>query len=118
MNIAIVIIFLTAVAALLLGLRARRGREMNLEEWSVGGRSFGTVLVFILLAGEFYRTTFSFLGAKSGFAYGKGGGRLLHALRLSDAEPGRRAIGCCRESGAPRGAERLVSQPQFLRPPV
>jgi len=53
-NVAIVIIFLTAVAALLLGLRARHGREMTLEEWSVGGRSFGTVLVFILLAGAVF----------------------------------------------------------------
>jgi SSS family solute:Na+ symporter len=71
MSVAIVIIFLTALGALLLGLYARHGHDMNLEEWSVGGRSFGTALVFILLAGEFY-TTFSFLGA-SGFTYGKGG---------------------------------------------
>jgi len=40
-SIAIVILFLTAFAALLLGLYARHGHDMNLEEWSVGGRSFG-----------------------------------------------------------------------------
>jgi SSS family solute:Na+ symporter len=68
--IALVVIALFLVAALVLGLRARRGRDMDLEQWSVGGRGFGTVFVFLLLAGEIY-TTFTFLGA-SGWAYGKG----------------------------------------------
>jgi SSS family solute:Na+ symporter len=44
---------------------------MGLEEWTVGGRSFGVVLVWLLMAGETY-TTFTFLGA-SGWAYSKGG---------------------------------------------
>lgn len=44
---------------------------MNLEQWTVGGRGFGTVFVFLLMAGEIY-TTFTFLGG-SGWAYGKGG---------------------------------------------
>jgi SSS family solute:Na+ symporter len=43
---------------------------MDLEQWTVGGRSFGTIFVFLLMAGEAY-TTFTFLGG-SGFAYGKG----------------------------------------------
>src|SRR5262249_33169108 len=43
---------------------------MNLEQWSIGGRGFGTIFVFLLMAGEIY-TTFNFLGA-SGWAYGKG----------------------------------------------
>ncbi|MDI7066134.1 sodium:solute symporter family protein, partial [Klebsiella pneumoniae] len=43
---------------------------MSLEQWTVGGRSFGTAFVFLLMAGEIY-TTFTFLGG-SGFAYGKG----------------------------------------------
>src|SRR5437868_14985429 len=43
---------------------------MNLEQWSVGGRGFGAVFVFLLMAGEIY-TTFTFLGA-SGWAYGRG----------------------------------------------
>ena len=68
---ALAIIGLTAALALGLGLRARRGRDMSLEQWTVGGRGFGSVLVFVLLAGEIY-TTFTFLGG-SGFAYGKGG---------------------------------------------
>ncbi|MEV7086158.1 sodium:solute symporter [Streptomyces sp. NPDC093085] len=67
---ALIVILLFLIASLGLGLRARRGRDMNLEEWSVGGRGFGTVFVFLLLAGEIY-TTFTFLGA-SGWAYGKG----------------------------------------------
>lgn len=43
---------------------------MNLEQWTVGGRGFGAIFVFLLMAGEIY-TTFSFLGG-SGWAYGKG----------------------------------------------
>ena len=43
---------------------------MTLEQWSLGGRGFGTVFVFLLMAGEIY-TTFTFLGG-SGWAYGKG----------------------------------------------
>ena len=48
---------------------AGRG-EMNLERWSVGGRRFGVILVWLLMAGEIY-TTFTFLGA-SGWAYSRG----------------------------------------------
>ena len=44
---------------------------MSLEQWTVGGRGFGALLVFLLMAGEIY-TTFTFLGG-SGFAYGSGG---------------------------------------------
>ena len=70
MNAALLIITLTIAFVLLLGLRARRGKDMNLEQWTVGGRGFGTILVFVLMAGEIY-TTFTFLGG-SGFAYGHG----------------------------------------------
>jgi len=71
MNVALLIIFAVLAFAIHLGVRARRGKDMDLEEWSVGGRGFGTVFVFVLLAGEKY-TTFTFLGA-SGWAYGMGG---------------------------------------------
>jgi SSS family solute:Na+ symporter len=64
------LIIAAALIVLTLGLLARRGHDMNLEQWSVGGRSFGTAFVFLLMAGEIY-TTFTFLGG-SGFAYGKG----------------------------------------------
>ena len=71
MNAALLIIAGSVVVALALGLRARSGQEMSLEQWAVGGRGFGTALVFLLMAGEIY-TTFTFLGG-SGWAYGKGG---------------------------------------------
>jgi SSS family solute:Na+ symporter len=71
MSAALLIIAATIVGVLLLGLRARRGKDMDLEQWTVGGRGFGTILVFVLMAGEIY-TTFTFLGG-SGFAYGHGG---------------------------------------------
>jgi solute:Na+ symporter, SSS family len=70
MNSAIFLIFAALAAALLLGLRAGRGKEMNLEQWAVAGRGFGTIIVFVLMAGEIY-TTFTFLGG-AGYAYGKG----------------------------------------------
>lgn len=70
MSSALLIIIATLVLVLYLGVRARRGRTMSLEQWSVGGRGFGTVFVFLLMAGEIY-TTFTFLGG-SGWAYGKG----------------------------------------------
>src|SRR5579875_3087397 len=55
---------------LVLGLRAARGRDMNLAEWSVGGRSYGLVFVWVLMAGETY-TVFSYLGAAGwGYQYG------------------------------------------------
>ncbi|MFN2601424.1 MAG: sodium:solute symporter [Gemmatimonadaceae bacterium] len=70
MNVALVIIAFFFVVAVMLGLYARRGRAMSLEQWSLGGRGFGTIFVFLLMAGEIY-TTFTFLGG-SGWAYGKG----------------------------------------------
>lgn len=70
MTVPLAILALAAMVALLLGVSARSGRSMGLEEWTVGGRHFGFILVFLLLAGEIY-TTFTFLGA-SGSAYGLG----------------------------------------------
>jgi solute:Na+ symporter, SSS family len=69
-NIASWMIAATIVGALVMGVRGGRGRAQVLEQWSVAGRSFGTILVFLLMAGEIY-TTFTFIGA-SGYAYGKG----------------------------------------------
>lgn len=67
---ALIVIGAATAIALFTGILARKGRTMNLEEWAVGGRSFGSIFVFILLAGEIY-TTFTFIGG-SGWAYGKG----------------------------------------------
>lgn len=71
MNAALVVLGVAFLVAVGLGLAARGGHDMTLEQWSVGGRAFGTVFVFLLMAGEIY-TTFTFLGG-SGWAYGKGG---------------------------------------------
>ncbi|MGH7084654.1 MAG: sodium:solute symporter family protein, partial [Acetobacteraceae bacterium] len=65
---ALILIALAALVALGLGVWARAGRSMDAEQWAVGGRGFGWVFVFLLLAGEIY-TTFTFLGG-SGYAYG------------------------------------------------
>jgi SSS family solute:Na+ symporter len=54
-----------------IGFLAGVRRKMNLEQWTVGGRGFGALLMYLLMAGEVY-TTFSFLGA-SGWAYSRGG---------------------------------------------
>jgi SSS family solute:Na+ symporter len=70
MNSALPFIAAAALLALALGFLAGRGKDMSLEQWAVGGRSFGAIFVFLLLAGEIY-TTFTFLGG-SGYAYGKG----------------------------------------------
>lgn len=66
------LVVLTAVFVIAIGLAlwSRRGHVMTLEQWSVGGRGFGSIFVFLLMAGEIY-TTFTFLGG-SGWAYGKG----------------------------------------------
>ena len=71
MNAALAIIIGCVALAIGLGLRARRGHDMDLEQWSVGGRGFGTIFIFLLMAGEIY-STFTFLGG-AGFAYGSGG---------------------------------------------
>ncbi|MCY8911878.1 sodium:solute symporter [Bacillus atrophaeus] len=71
MNAALIIIFSVLLFCMYLGIRAKKGKDMNLEQWTVGGRGFGTIFVFLLMAGEIY-TTFTFLGG-SGWAYGKGG---------------------------------------------
>ncbi|MEQ1690438.1 MAG: sodium:solute symporter [Gemmatimonas sp.] len=68
-TISLAILGGTLVVAFWLSLRGA-STNMTLEQWSVGGRGFGTVFVFLLLAGEIY-TTFTFLGG-SGWAYGRG----------------------------------------------
>jgi len=69
-NPALLVLLAFLLLALSLGVWARRGHTMSLEQWTVGGRGFGTVFVLLLMAGEIY-TTFTFLGA-SGWAYGRG----------------------------------------------
>jgi SSS family solute:Na+ symporter len=70
MTTPLVIIVVFVIGSALVGIVAGGRGEMNLERWSVGGRRFGVVLVWLLMAGEVY-TAFTFLGA-SGWAYSRG----------------------------------------------
>ncbi len=70
MSVALVIILAVILISAAVGIYAGRTLEMNLENWTVGGRRFGILLIWLLMAGEIY-TTFTFLGA-SGWAYSKG----------------------------------------------
>jgi SSS family solute:Na+ symporter len=70
-SVALATIFLIVGLGVAIGFIAGASRKMDLEQWTVGNRGFGAVLMYLLLAGEVY-TTFSFLGA-SGWAYSRGG---------------------------------------------
>jgi solute:Na+ symporter, SSS family len=70
MNTALMIIFAVVLFSSLLGVFAGTRQKMDLEMWTVGGRRFGVILIWLLMAGEIY-TTFTFLGA-SGWAYSRG----------------------------------------------
>ncbi len=69
--VAMSVIFGIVLCGSIIGFLAGAGRKMNLEEWSIAGRSFGLLFMWLLMAGEIY-TTFAFLGA-SGWAYSRGG---------------------------------------------
>src|SRR5438128_4386802 len=69
--VSLTTIFVIAGTGAAIGFLAGVHRKMDLEQWTVGGRGFGTVLMYLLMAGEVY-TTFAFLGA-SGWAYSRGG---------------------------------------------
>jgi SSS family solute:Na+ symporter len=69
-QIALGIVAVVVVATILLGLSGVRGVKMDPQEYIVGGRRIGALLLWLLLAGEIY-TTFTFLGA-AGWAYGRG----------------------------------------------
>src|SRR4051812_37972306 len=71
MNVALLVIAAFLALAVGLALLARRGRDMDLEQWTAGGRGFGAIFVFLLMAGEIY-STFTFLGG-AGLVYGSGG---------------------------------------------
>ena len=69
------VVALTVISALIaagsfVGFLGRSQHKMDLEQWIVGGRGFGVLLVWVLMAGETF-TTFTFLGA-SGWAYSRG----------------------------------------------
>ena len=68
--VALAFISVIVLAGAFVGFYAGTRRKMDLEQWTVGDRGFGMLLVWLLMAGEVY-TTFTFLGA-SGWAYSKG----------------------------------------------
>jgi solute:Na+ symporter, SSS family len=70
-TIALSVIFGIVLVSSIVGMYAGGRYKMNLEQWTVAGRGFGLILVWLLMAGEIY-TTFAFLGA-SGWAYSRGG---------------------------------------------
>ena len=70
-GIALTIIFGVVAVGSFIGFYAGSRYKMDLEQWTVAGRGFGVVFVWLLMAGEIY-TTFTFLGV-SGWAYSKGG---------------------------------------------
>src|SRR6516225_6514734 len=75
--VCLAITFVIIAAGAAIGFLAGIRRHMDLEQWTVAGRGFGGLLVFLLMAGEVY-TTFAFLGV-SGWTYSRGG-PTLYAL--------------------------------------
>src|SRR5450432_4945895 len=68
--VALVVITVIVAIGAFVGFFASTRHKMDLEQWTVAGRGFGAVFVWLLMAGEVY-TTFTFLGA-SGWAYSRG----------------------------------------------
>lgn len=69
-TIALGIVAIVVLGTIAFALFSVRRIRMNPQEYMVGGRSFGALFLWILLAGEVY-TSFTFLGA-AGWAYGRG----------------------------------------------
>lgn len=69
-TVALIIVGVVVLGTIAFALTSVRRLKMDPQEYIVGGRSFGALLLWILLAGEIY-TSFTFLGA-AGWAYGKG----------------------------------------------
>jgi SSS family solute:Na+ symporter len=70
-SVALLVISVIVGIGAFVGFYAGSRYKMDLEQWTVGGRGFGVILIWLLMAGEVY-TTFTFLGA-SGWAYSRGG---------------------------------------------
>lgn len=71
MNVPLVITAVIVGLAVVIGFASHGRGRMDLEQWTVAGRRYGGVLLWVLGAGEIY-TTFTFLGA-AGYAYANGG---------------------------------------------
>ncbi|MGH7737411.1 MAG: sodium:solute symporter family protein [Candidatus Tyrphobacter sp.] len=69
-SVALGIVAIVVAATIAFALRSTGRLKMSPQEYIVGGRSFGALFLWLLLAGEVY-TSFTFLGA-AGWAYGRG----------------------------------------------
>lgn len=79
MVIGLGLVLVSVVGEVVLSLR---GTTMDVQEWSVGGRRFGTILFWFLLVGETF-TTFALLGASQGvFSGGAPGYYVLGTVAL------------------------------------
>jgi solute:Na+ symporter, SSS family len=67
---ALAIVVIVVLGTIVFALLAVRRIKMNPQQYIVGGRSFGTLFLWVLLAGEIY-TTFTFLGI-AGLSYSSG----------------------------------------------
>jgi len=70
-NVPLVITAVIVGLAVIIGFASHGRTTMDLEQWTVAGRRYGGLLLWVLGAGEIY-TTFTFLGA-AGYAYANGG---------------------------------------------
>jgi solute:Na+ symporter, SSS family len=68
--VSLAVVAAVVLATILFALLGVHRIKMNPRQFIVGGRSFGTLFLWVLLAGEIY-TSFTFLGA-AGWAYGLG----------------------------------------------
>jgi solute:Na+ symporter, SSS family len=67
---ALAIVTIVVLGTIVFALLAVRRVKMDPQQYIVGGRSFGTLFLWLLLAGEIY-TTFTFLGI-AGLSYASG----------------------------------------------
>lgn len=69
-TVALAVVTIVVLGTIVLALLAVRRVKMDPQQYIVGGRSFGTLFLWVLLAGEIY-TTFTFLGI-AGLSYSGG----------------------------------------------
>jgi Na+/proline symporter len=103
-TVPLIITAVIVAAAIVIGFASRGRTRMDLEQWTVAGRRYGGLLLWVLGAGEIY-TTFTFLGA-AGYGYAKGG-PVFYILVLPAAPP-----------VAVREAARAVHPGRLLHQPV
>lgn len=71
MSLPLIITAVIVAVGVIIGFAAHGRSRMDIEDWSVGGRRYGGIVLWVLAAGEIY-TTFTYLGA-AGYAYENGG---------------------------------------------